>query len=52
MLKRLEELNCRTQLHSLNNGDHEEVVGVSNSKPGEVVANPPISSAQQQKKIA
>ena len=52
MRKRLEELNWRTQPFSLNNGNHEEVVGVFNSKPGEVVANPPISLAQQQKKIA
>jgi len=37
--------------HSLNNGDHEEVVKVFDSKPGEVIS-PPISLAQQQKKIA
>jgi hypothetical protein len=49
MRKRLEELSWRTQPHSLNNGDHGEVVGGFDSKPGEVVASPPISSAQQQK---
>jgi hypothetical protein len=52
MRKRLEELNWRTQPHPLNDGDHELVVGVFDSKPGEVVASPPISLAQQQKKIA
>ncbi len=45
MRKRLEELNWRTQPHSLNKG-------VFDSKPGEVVANSPISLAQHQKKIA
>jgi len=52
MRKRLEELNWRTQPHSLNHGDHGEVVKVFESKPGEVVTSPPISLAQQQKKIA
>ena len=52
MRRRLEELNWRTQPHSLNNGDHDEVVGVFNSKPEEVVASPHIPLAQQQKKIA
>jgi len=32
MRKRLEELNWRTQRHPLNNGDHEVVVGVFDSK--------------------
>jgi len=45
MRKRLEELNWRTQPHSLNKG-------VFDSKPGEVVANSPISLARHQKKIA
>lgn len=49
MRKRLEELNWRTQPRS--HGDHEEVVKVFDSKPGEVIS-PPISLAQQQKKIA
>jgi hypothetical protein len=53
MLERLEELSAPTQPHSLNDGDHGEVVGIFVSKPGEVVACPPISfSQQQQKKIA
>jgi hypothetical protein len=47
--KRLEELNSRTQPHSLNQGDHEEVVGVFDSKPNEGVASQPISLAQQKK---
>jgi hypothetical protein len=45
MRRRLEELNWRTQPGSLNEG-------VFDSKPAEVVASPPISLAQQQKKIA
>ena len=49
MRRRLEELNWRTQPRSLNNGDHEEVVKVFDSKPAEVVASPPISLAQQKK---
>ena len=44
MRRRLEELNWRTQPHSPNNG-------VFDSTPGEVIS-PPISLAQQQKKIA
>ena len=48
MRKRLEELNWRTQLRS--HGDHGEVVKVFDSKPAEVVASPPISLVQQQKK--
>ena len=45
MRRRLEELNWRTQPGSPSNG-------VFDSKPAEVVASPPISLAQQQKKIA
>ena len=41
--KRLEELSWRTQPRSFHNGDHGEVVEVFDSKPGEVVASPPIS---------
>ncbi len=44
MRKRLEELNWRTQPRSLNDG-------VFDSKPAEVIS-PPISLAQQPKKIA
>lgn len=43
MRRRLEELNWRTQPHSLNDGDHEELVGVFDSKPDEVVAGTPLS---------
>jgi hypothetical protein len=49
--KRLDELSGRTQPRSLNRGDHGEVVGGFDSKPGEVIS-PPISLAQQQKKTA
>jgi hypothetical protein len=49
--KRLDELSGRTQPRSLNRGDHGEVVGGFDSEPGEVIS-PPISLAQQQKKIA
>ena len=52
MRKRLEELNWRAQPRSLSNGDHGEVVEVFDSEPAEVLASPPISLAQQQKKIA
>jgi hypothetical protein len=52
MRKRLEELNGRTQPRSLNNGDHGEVLKAFDSEPGELVASPPISLAQQDKKIA
>ena len=45
MRKRLEELNWRTPPRSLNNG-------VFDSKPGEVLASPPISLKVQKKKIA
>jgi hypothetical protein len=50
MRKRLEELSWRTQPRSFHNGDHGEVVEVFDSKPGEVVASPPISVKAQQKK--
>ena len=40
MRKRLEELNWRTQPHSLNNG-------VFDSKPGEVISTPVSLKAQQ-----
>lgn len=49
--KRLEELNSRTQPHSLNSVDHEEVVRVFDSKPDEVVASQSISLAQQKKVV-
>jgi hypothetical protein len=52
MRERLEELNWPTQPHSLNNEDHGEAVRVFDSEPGEPVASPPISLAQQHKKIA
>ncbi len=53
MRRRLEELNWRTEPHSLNNGDHGEVGEVFESRPGEVVATQPISlKAQKRKKIA
>ena len=53
MRKRLEELNWRTEAHSLNNGDHREVGEVFESKPGDVAATQPISlKARQGKKIA
>ena len=45
MRRRLEELNWRTQSRSLNNGGFD-------SKPAEVLASPPISLAQREKKIA
>jgi hypothetical protein len=44
MRKRLEELNWRTQPHSLSNG-------VFDSKAGEVIGTP-VSMAQQEKEIA
>jgi len=54
MRKRLEELNWRTQPRSLNNRDQGEVLGGFDSKPGEVVASPPISlkARKRKKKIA
>jgi len=53
MRQRLEELNWRTRPHSLNKAGHGEIVGVFDSKPGEVVASPPILLKEhQQKKIA
>jgi hypothetical protein len=41
MLKRLEELNRRTQPSSLKDRDHGEVVADPDSKLVEVVATPP-----------
>jgi hypothetical protein len=52
MRKRLEELNWRTQPRSLNSGVHGEVLEVFDSKPGEVVASPPISLKPEQRKTA
>ena len=52
MRRRLEELNWPTQPQPLNNGDHGGAVGGFDSKPAEVLASPPISLAQQQKKVA
>jgi hypothetical protein len=52
MRKRLDELSGRTQPRSLTSGDHEGVVKVFDSKPAEVLASPPISLAQREKKIA
>ena len=53
MRKRLEELNWRTEAHSLNDGDHREVGEVFESRPSDVVATQPISlKARQGKKIA
>ena len=52
MQKRLEELSWRKRARSPNKGDHVEVVGVLDSKPAEDLASPPISLAQQRKKIA
>ena len=51
MRKRLEELNWRTQAHSLNGRGYEGVVGEFDSKPGEVVRTT-ISLEQKRKKIA
>ncbi len=45
----LAELNCRTQPYSLNNEDRGKPVEVD-SKPAEVVAPPPISFEQLEKK--
>ena len=39
MRQRLEELNWRTQPHSVNNGDHGEAVEDWDSKPSEIVAS-------------
>ena len=52
MRKRLEELSWRKRARSPNKGDHVEVVGVLDSKPAEDLASPPVSLAQQRKKIA
>jgi hypothetical protein len=50
MRERLAELNWRTQPNLVKKGVHGEVVPDFDSKPGEVVARPPGSSAQQMKK--
>jgi hypothetical protein len=50
--KQLDELSGRTPPRSFNPGDHEQGVRVFDSKLGEVVASPPVSLAQQEKKIA
>lgn len=57
MRRRLEELNWRTQphslnTHSLNNENHGQLVEVFDSKPGKVVASPPISLKPEQRKTA
>ena len=52
MRKRLEELSGRMQPRLLDHEDHEQAVKVFNSEPGELAASPPISLAQQDKKIA
>jgi hypothetical protein len=40
MRKRLEELGWGTQASSPTNGDHEEIVEVFRSEPGEVISTP------------
>jgi hypothetical protein len=50
MSARLAELNGRTQPNLVKKGVHGEVVPDLDSKPSDVVAGPPISSAQQVKK--
>ena len=50
MRERLAELNRRTQPNLVKKGVQGEVVPDFDSKPGEVVARPPGSSAQQMKK--
>jgi hypothetical protein len=50
MRERLAELNRRTQSNLLKKPVRGEVVELSDSKSGEVVAAPPISSAQHVKK--
>jgi len=52
MRKRLEELSGRMQPRFLDDEDHEQAVKVFDSEPGELAASPPISLAQQDKKIA
>ena len=48
MRRPLEELNWRTQSHSLSNGNHGEV----GSKPGEVISTSVLLSVQKPKKNA
>ncbi|MGA2458844.1 MAG: hypothetical protein ABSF85_14845 [Terriglobales bacterium] len=52
MRKRLEELNWQTPPRLLENRNQGEVVEVFDSKPGEVVASPPISLKPEQRKTA
>jgi hypothetical protein len=47
---RLEELGCRTQPHSPDNG--EQGVEVFDSKPGEIDAGAPISLESRKKEVA
>jgi len=49
MRKRLEELNERTQTHSIDDGHHEELVQAFHSKPNDI-ASPPIAVKAQPKK--
>jgi hypothetical protein len=50
MRERLEELNRRTQPNLLKEEIHREIVEGFDSKPSEVLASAPISSAQREKK--
>ena len=50
MRERLDELNSEPQPHSLNHRDDEEVAGVFDAGPGDVVTRTPISLAQEGKK--
>lgn len=50
MRMRLEELGCRTQPHSPDNG--EQGVEVFDSKPGEIDAGAPISLESRKKEVA
>jgi hypothetical protein len=50
--ERLEELNRRTQPNLLKKEVHGEVVEVFDSKPGDVEASAPISSAEQVNKAS
>jgi len=50
MRERLEELNRRMQPNLLKKEIHREIVEGFDSKPSEVLASAPISSAQREKK--
>jgi hypothetical protein len=50
MRERLEELNRQTQPNLLKKEIHREIVEDFDSKPSEVLASAPISSAQREKK--